>query len=390
MLESYLISVAIKSTVLLAVGVLCLRFLRRQDAALRHLVCLAALASAATVPLLALWSPQWSVLISVPAGAGAGSGGNTLGSGWASWPMALATIWVLGTSAMVVRALGGWIMLLRVRRRSIHFESGDHAEIRIGDVSTPLTCSVMRPLILLPAKAREWDDQRLRAVLLHESAHVRRRDCMAKYIAQGTRALLWWNPLAWILAARLNHEQELACDDAVLSAGVPAKAYATILLDVARECSGSLVLGCSMGGNKSAGALRERFQHLFEWRPEMARSTRRTAIAIPLLLLLLTTVSLAEKIYKVGPGILAPKVLERQNPVYPDKERSAKIEGKVVLGLVVGTDGHAHDIKVTKSVTPALDASAVSAVSSWLFQPGTKKGKPVPIRTVIEINFRLL
>src|ERR1700677_2741353 len=111
MLHSYLISVAIKSTVLLAAGVFSLRLLRRQDAALRHLVCLAALASAAAVPLLALWSPQWSVLISVPASSGAGSGGNTLGSGWASWPMALATIWVLGTSAMVVRALGGWIML---------------------------------------------------------------------------------------------------------------------------------------------------------------------------------------------------------------------------------------------------------------------------------------
>jgi len=197
MLESYSISVAMKSTVLLAAGLLFLRCLRRQDAALRHLVCLAALASSAAVPLLALWSPQWSFLISVPAGTGAGAGGNTVGTGWASWPTALAAIWALGTSAMVVRAVGGFIMLLLVRRRSIYFRSGDKAEIRIGDVSTPLTCGVMHPLILLPAKAREWDDQRLRAVLLHESAHVRRRDCMAKYIAQGSRALLWWNPLAW-------------------------------------------------------------------------------------------------------------------------------------------------------------------------------------------------
>jgi TonB family protein len=290
---------------------------------------------------------------------------------------------------MVVRALGGWIMLLRVRRRSIHFESGDHAEIRIGDVSTPLTCSVMRPLILLPAKAREWDDQRLRAVLLHESAHVRRRDCMAKYIAQGTRALLWWNPLAWILAARLNHEQELACDDAVLSAGVAAKTYATILLDVARECSRSLVLGCSMGGNKSAGALRERFQHLLEWRPGGARSTRRTAIAIPLLLLSMTTVSFAEKIYKIGPGIVAPKVLEKTEPQYTDQARAAKLEGTVALVMVVGVDQRAHDIKVKKSLDPGLDASAVASIKAWRFQPGTKNGKPVPVRANVEVNFRL-
>src|ERR1700722_4740221 len=115
MLESYLISVAIKSTVLLAAGALCLRFLRRQDAAMRHLVCLAAMASAAAVPLLALWSPQWSVLISVPASAGAGLAGNTVGTGWANWPIALAGIWALGTLAMIVRALGGLIVLLRVR-----------------------------------------------------------------------------------------------------------------------------------------------------------------------------------------------------------------------------------------------------------------------------------
>src|ERR1700733_15155545 len=111
MFESYLISVAIKSTVLLSAGLLSLRCLRRQDAALRHLVCLAALASAAAVPLLALWSPQWSVLISVPASAGAGSGATNVGTGWASWPMALAAIWALGALTMAIRAVGGLFML---------------------------------------------------------------------------------------------------------------------------------------------------------------------------------------------------------------------------------------------------------------------------------------
>lgn len=388
MLESYLISVAIKSTVLLAAGVLSLRFLQRQDPAVRHVVCLAALASAATVPLLAFWSPQWSFLISVPASTGAGSGGNTVGTGWASWLMALATIWALGTLALAVRAVGGWMMLLQVRRRSVYFQRGDNAEVRTADVNTPLTCGVMRPLILLPTNAQEWTDLRLRAVLLHESAHVRRRDCMARYISQGARAFLWWNPLAWMLAARLNHEQELACDDAVLSAGIPVETYASMLLDVARECSNSLVLGCAMAA-RNASALHERFQHLFEWRPEAARSTRRTAIAIPLLLLSLTTVSFAEKIYKIGPGIVPPKLLEKTEPKYTEKARAAKLEGTVALVMVVGIDQRAHDIKVTKPLDPGLDASAVASIKTWRFQPGSKNGKPVPVRAVIEVNFRL-
>ena len=390
MLELYLISVAIKSTVLLASGLLCLRLLRGRDAAVRHLVCLATLGSADAMTLLVLWPEQWSFLIAVPAVAGATGPVAKVATGFPGWANVLAAIWALGTLAMSVRAMGGWIVLRRVRRRSVHFQNGSGAEVRIADVSTPLTCGILRPFILLPGSAGDWDESRLRAVLLHESAHVRRGDCLAKYVAQATRALLWWNPLAWMLAARLNQEQELACDDVVLAAGVPADTYATILLDVARECSGSPVLGCAMGAKNNAGALRDRFSHLFEWRPEVSRSSRRTAIAIPLLLVLITGISCAEKIYKVGPGIVAPKVLERKNPVYPAQEKSDKTQGTVVLSVVVGTDEHAHDIKVTKSVTPGLDASAVTAVSSWRFQPGTKNGKAVPVRAKIEINFKLL
>jgi hypothetical protein len=249
MLETYLISVAVKSTMLLAAGLLCLRLLRGSDAAVRHLVCLAALLSSLAVPLLALWSPHWSLLVSFPSGAGVGGAGNQADSAAWSWPVALATIWAFGALVMLLRALGGWIVLLRTRHGSSAFQSDDCAEVRIAGVGTPLACGVFRPLILLPSSARDWDAGRLRAVLLHESAHVRRADCLAKYVAQGSRALWWWNPLAWMVVARLNREQELACDEAVLSAGIPADTYATVLLDVARECSSPLAFGCAMAGS---------------------------------------------------------------------------------------------------------------------------------------------
>jgi TonB family protein len=305
-----------------------------------------------------------------------------------SWPILLAAIWALGTLVMTIRAAGGWVVLLRARRRSTHFTNGDVAEVRIGDVSTPLTCGAWRPLILLPAGATDWDGLRLRAVLLHESAHVLRRDCLAKYVAQASRALLWWSPLAWVIAARLNREQELACDDVVLSAGVSADFYANVLLEVARECSNSMLLGCAMTGSSP---LRQRLVHLFEWRKEAIRTRRRSAIAIPLLLLLMTTVSFAEKIYKIGPGIVPPKVLEKtEEPKYTDEAKAAKIEGTVGLTIVVGTDQRAHDIKITKSLDPGLDASAINSIKTWRFQPGTKNGKPVPVQAKIDVNFRLL
>jgi BlaR1 peptidase M56 len=304
MLESYLISVAMKSTILLGAGLLFLRCLRRQSAAVRHLVCLAALASAAAVPLLALWAPHWSYLISAPGGRSAEWSGNPLRAGLTSWLLALAGIWAIGALAMAVRAVGGWFVLWRARGRSVHFQHTYGAEVRIADVNTPLTCGVLRPLIFLPESARDWDESRLRAVLLHESAHVQRRDCLAKYVAQASRAMLWWNPLAWMSAARLYDEQELACDDAVLSAGVPPEDYARALLDTARECSNSLLLGCAMSSSSVLGA---RLEHLFAWRPEVQRATRRTALAIPLLFVLMTGVSCAAKKYppaqlSCGPG----------------------------------------------------------------------------------------
>jgi TonB family protein len=385
MLETYLMSVGMKSTILLATGLLLLRCLRGQSAAVRHLVCLTALASAAIVPVLALWAPQWSYLISVPGARGVALSGNPLGTTPASWPLALAGIWMLGALALSIRAAGGWIMLLPIRKRSVHFQNGESAEIRIANVSTPLTCGVLRPLILLPAAARDWYEPRLHAVLLHEAAHVVRRDCLAKYVAQASRALLWWNPLAWMIAARLDREQELACDDAVLSAGVSADTYAKALIDVARECSSSLLLGCAMNASST---LQERLARLFE-RREATGSTRRTVIAIPLLLALMTTVSFAEKIYKIGPGIVPPKILEKTEPQYTDDAKDAKIEGAVQLTMVVGTDQRAHDIKVTKSLDLGLDASAIAAIQAWRFQPAMKDGKAVPVQARIEVNFHL-
>jgi outer membrane biosynthesis protein TonB len=62
----------------------------------------------------------------------------------------------------------------------------------------------------------------------------------------------------------------------------------------------------------------------------------------------------------------------------------------VGLTIVVGIDQMAHDIRVTRSLDPGLDASAIRSIMAWRFQPGTKNGKPVPVQAKIDVNFRLL
>ena len=98
-----------------------------------------------------------------------------------------------------------------------------------------MTCGVTRPVILLPCAALTWDVSRMRVVLLHELAHIRRRDCLMHCVAQAALALHWCNPLMWMALARLRAERERACDDLVLVAGTRGSDYAEHLLDIARQ-----------------------------------------------------------------------------------------------------------------------------------------------------------
>ena len=70
--------------------------------------------------------------------------------------------------------------------------------------------------VLLPAEAEEWPEDRRRAVLLHELAHVKRRDCLSQLIAQLACAVHWFNPLIWLAGHRMLVERERACDDLAL------------------------------------------------------------------------------------------------------------------------------------------------------------------------------
>jgi hypothetical protein len=99
----------------------------------------------------------------------------------------------------------------------------------------PITWGVLRPVILLPKEAAVWPRDRLSFVLRHELAHVERRDCLSQLLALAVCALYWPNPLVWLGARRLRREAEIAADDAVIESGVRPSAYASELLQIARE-----------------------------------------------------------------------------------------------------------------------------------------------------------
>ncbi len=107
-----------------------------------------------------------------------------------------------------------------------------------------------------------------------------------------------------------------------------------------------------------------------------------------LALLTAVTVSAESPVLSLGPGIVPPFVIAKAKPEYTDEARLAKLEGSVLLSLVVGADGKPSDIQVARPLGLGLDENAVENVRAWQFRPGTKAGTSVAVRVKEEVFFR--
>ena len=105
-------------------------------------------------------------------------------------------------------------------------------------VEMPFACGAWRSTIVLPAHAASWTEERRQVVLLHELAHVRRRDLLGQQLGRLACAVYWFHPLVWSAARRLRAESERACDDLVLACGARASDYAGHLLDILTAARG--------------------------------------------------------------------------------------------------------------------------------------------------------
>jgi beta-lactamase regulating signal transducer with metallopeptidase domain/DUF4097 and DUF4098 domain-containing protein YvlB len=164
---------------------------------------------------------------------------------------ALLLTWLFGMIAVGLYYLIGMIgAMVRVRRASAVTEPewvalADEIAWRLsvrsvvqlrwhpGSIS-PMAWGYRRPVILLPAEAKAWTEERRSLVLMHEMAHITRRDCLVQAVVQVVCAVHWFNPVVWWGASRMRSERERACDDYVLSQGAKASTYAQHLLEIAR------------------------------------------------------------------------------------------------------------------------------------------------------------
>jgi beta-lactamase regulating signal transducer with metallopeptidase domain len=293
-----LLDAALRGAVVLAGALAATRLMRNATAASRHLVWTIALAAVLALPVLSAVVPAWKVLpvptlgrspssshvvtVSSPAtpsisgdekrAAATGAPASTAQSVSPAtssspstkaaaparrsfsfdWRVAVVALWALGGGLVAARLAYGVARVWWMRRRAV--EITDESWVRIVDglarrlrvgrivtllreqrASVPMTWGVISPVVLLPAEADAWSDERRTVVLAHELAHVRRWDAATQWIAHLALALFWFNPLVWVAARRLREEREHACDDAVLAIGTRPVAYADHLLDIVRS-----------------------------------------------------------------------------------------------------------------------------------------------------------
>jgi TonB family protein len=93
--------------------------------------------------------------------------------------------------------------------------------------------------------------------------------------------------------------------------------------------------------------------------------------------------------YIPGNGIRPPRALYDPEPDYSEEARKVKLQGSVVLSLVVDATGHPRNVKIARSLGMGLDEKAIEAVEKWKFAPGMKDGYPVATRVEVEVNFHL-
>ncbi len=135
---------------------------------------------------------------------------------------------------------------------------------------SPAVCGLFRPAILIPQSLLEsFSDEQLRAVLLHELIHLRRRDVWLNFVQALLQIFYWWHPLVWLANSRIRRVREEAVDDAVMLAlREDAESYAPTLLEVAKLALNRPLASLGLVGIlESRHALRQRIERLVDFRP---------------------------------------------------------------------------------------------------------------------------
>jgi beta-lactamase regulating signal transducer with metallopeptidase domain len=181
-------------------------------------------------------------------------------------------LWLVGVLFLSMRALGGWWLILRLRRHA--HERAPHTlllrldvlrrqmgirrivDLRLSErIASPFTAGVLRPWILLPVTALTGlSPEQLEVVLYHELAHIHRADYLWNLLQTMVETLFFFHPAVWWISRRVREERELCCDDAAVKRCSDPAVYASALLRIEEERRNRLELAMALDGHQSRAA----------------------------------------------------------------------------------------------------------------------------------------
>ncbi|MGE3176330.1 MAG: M56 family metallopeptidase, partial [Vicinamibacterales bacterium] len=214
------------------------------------------------------------------------------------WTMAaLAVVWAAVTFASVMRLIRGFLALTRIRRHARPLPTELAAALRFWNRRPAATrtaalmvcdrvggaCAVglsRRPMIVLsPALVRSLDAAALDQIVMHEHAHLVRRDDWTQALEQCVLAVFGLHPAVRYLARRLDADREMACDDRVVALTGSAAAYATCLARAAETAAAPAWSTALVTNAAGRGTLVARVQRLLDGTVNRAPRIQRLALA---------------------------------------------------------------------------------------------------------------
>jgi TonB family protein len=304
-------------------------------------------------------------------------------------------------------------------------------------VKSPVTFGWLHPAIIFPRRFERLDENEQRAIACHELLHVARRDWPMNLLEELILTVFWFHPAVWWVMRNIRLAREQVVDGRVVELTGARKPYLRALLEIARTPRATMLpaplfLVESQLARRVASLVKE-------VRMSKPRLVGSLAIALAVLVAAgwgavktfrlvapaqLPAQQMVGYMYSSPPGSDVPSIfmfymvkeddrvafsgprpiggvhvegpvpISMRRPPYTPQAKKDRVQGAIVAAVDVDASGNVTGVKLntvslSRDLRDGLDEGVIATLGTWKFKPAMKKGKPVPAKITVQVNFSL-